>query len=173
MERHCHDSIGVIKSLFDTVAVVNIDIEVKDSGVDFEQLQNTENDIVYVTKPTGLSLFAMVETTGPVNNNTGLFSENQIGRIDTAASSQLTEVIQALKARIIKILINLKNRMQSGILPCLGIVLDTAILFYGLAGQRVDPGLKVPYVVRVVKGLELLGGGLLEVKDIQFLVQAV
>jgi hypothetical protein len=173
VERDCHDSIGVIKGLFDTVAVMNIDIEVKDSGVYFEQLKNAENDIIDVTEPTGLGLFAMMEATGPVDNNTSLLSENEIGCIDTTASGQLAEIIQALEARVIKVLINLKNRMQSRILPCLGIVFDKAILFYGLAGQRVDPSLKVPYIVRMVEGLKLLGGGLLEVKNIQFLVQTV
>ena len=115
----------------------------------------------------------MMEPTGPVDHHTGFLCKNEISRINTTARGQLTKIIQPLKPGVIKILVNLENRMQSGVLSGLGIVLHTAILLNSLAGQRVDPGLKVPNVVRMVEGLELLGGGLLEVVDVQVFVQAV
>jgi hypothetical protein len=63
--------------------------------------------------------------------------------------------------------------MQPWVFSGLGIVLHTTILLNSLAGQRVNPGLKVPNIVRMMERLELLGGGLLEVVDVKIFVQSV
>lgn len=53
MEADGHDSVCVVECLFDAVAVVHIDVQVQDSGVDSQQLQDAEDDVVDVAKATG------------------------------------------------------------------------------------------------------------------------
>jgi len=43
VERAGHDTIGGVESLLDTVAMVDVDIDVENTRVDTKQLENTEN----------------------------------------------------------------------------------------------------------------------------------
>jgi hypothetical protein len=45
VEGACHDAIGGVKSFFDTVAVVDIDIDVENSRLEAQKLDDSENDI--------------------------------------------------------------------------------------------------------------------------------
>ena len=54
MERDSHDSISVVESLFDPITVMNVNIEVEYSRVDFQQFKNANNDIVDVAEATSL-----------------------------------------------------------------------------------------------------------------------
>lgn len=51
MEGAGHDSIGEIEGLLNTVAVVDIDIDIQHSLIGLQQLQNGEHAIVNITKP--------------------------------------------------------------------------------------------------------------------------
>ena len=45
VERACHDAIGRVKRFFDTIAVVDIDVDIEDSLFEAQQLQDAQNDI--------------------------------------------------------------------------------------------------------------------------------
>jgi hypothetical protein len=45
VERACHDTVGGVEGLLDTVTVVNIDVDVENAGVDAKQLENTKNTL--------------------------------------------------------------------------------------------------------------------------------
>lgn len=63
---------GGPKGLFYAVAVVDIDVDVEDSGMIEEELQNGKDDIVNVAESAGFSLFGMVQTAGPINGDVRL-----------------------------------------------------------------------------------------------------
>ena len=51
VEGQGHDSIGRPECLFDAVAVMDVDVDVENSWVDPEQLENGQHDVVDVAKP--------------------------------------------------------------------------------------------------------------------------
>ena len=61
-----------IKGLLDPITMMNIDINVKNSLVMFEQLQNGQNNIIHVTKTRGFRLFSVMQPTSPIDTNFGL-----------------------------------------------------------------------------------------------------
>ena len=67
METDCHNSIGEVEGLLDSVPVVNIDVNVEDSWVVLQQLENSQHYVVGVTEPTCLALFCMVHASAPVD----------------------------------------------------------------------------------------------------------
>ena len=50
MERHGHDPVGRVEGLLDSVAVVDVDVDVEDASVKFQQLQNAQHDVVHVAE---------------------------------------------------------------------------------------------------------------------------
>ena len=60
MERDGHDSISEIECLLNTVAMVNINVNVENSRVILEQLQDRYDDIVHIAKSGGLKFFSMM-----------------------------------------------------------------------------------------------------------------
>jgi len=69
MKRHSHDSICVIEGLFNTISVMHINIQVKDSWINFKKLKNADNYIVDITKTAGFSLLSMVISSSPVDSD--------------------------------------------------------------------------------------------------------
>jgi hypothetical protein len=51
MERAGEDSIRRVERLLDSVSVVDVDVDVEHSGVDTEQFEDAENDVVDVAEP--------------------------------------------------------------------------------------------------------------------------
>lgn len=45
-----HNTVRVVESLLDTVAMVNVNVNIKDSLVVLEQLEDAENAVIYVAK---------------------------------------------------------------------------------------------------------------------------
>ena len=110
METDSHDSVGVIKGLLDSITVVNIDIEVKDSRVDLQKLEDTEYDVIDVAKTTGLWFFGMMETSWPVDDNISLACKYEVSSIDASSCSQPAEVKESLETRTVKGLVHLEDR---------------------------------------------------------------
>jgi len=50
MERCGHDTVGRVEGLFDTIAVVNIDINVQDTLMETQQLKDRQNNVVDVAE---------------------------------------------------------------------------------------------------------------------------
>ena len=51
MKGACHDSIGKVKGLFYSVSMVDININVEHSLVDFEEFENSQNTVINITEP--------------------------------------------------------------------------------------------------------------------------
>lgn len=60
MERDCHDSIGSVERLFYSIAVVYIDINVKDSVVVLEELEDRKHDVVHIAEARRFLLLGVV-----------------------------------------------------------------------------------------------------------------
>lgn len=54
MEAYCEDSVCVVECFFHSISMMHIDIKVKYSWISFQQLQDTQHDIVHITESTGL-----------------------------------------------------------------------------------------------------------------------
>ena len=50
MEGKGHDSIGRPEGLFDAIAVVDVNIDVEDTRVVQEELEDREDDVIYVAE---------------------------------------------------------------------------------------------------------------------------
>lgn len=72
METYSHDSVRSVKCFFDTITVMYINVNIKDSFVDSKQLENTNDDIVYIAESTCFRFFSMMKTTSPVDGNVSL-----------------------------------------------------------------------------------------------------
>lgn len=69
METDSHDSVGVIECLFNSIPVVNVDVEVENAWVDFEELDDADDDVIDVAEAASLSFTCMVKTAHPVDSN--------------------------------------------------------------------------------------------------------
>jgi hypothetical protein len=114
----------------------------------------------------------MMEAPGPVNDDIGHSGQNNISSINTTAGGQLAKIKQSLKARVIPSL-DLKCRVQTLVFTCFYELGGERVLGDRFGSQGVHPGRQVLDVVRVVERLELHGGRLLEVVDVQLFVQTV
>ena len=75
MERDSHDSVCEVESLLDSVAMVNIYVDIQDPRVVLEQLQDRYDDVVYVAKPGRLKLLGVVEPSRPVYRHVATLGE--------------------------------------------------------------------------------------------------
>ena len=66
MKGEGHYAVGGPKGLFNAIAMVNVDVDVENSRVVEEQLEDCENDIVDVAKPRSFRFLRVVEATRPV-----------------------------------------------------------------------------------------------------------
>jgi hypothetical protein len=69
MKGDSHDPISIVESLFDTVPMMHIDVQVKHPRIDFEELQNANHYIVDVAEATGLCLFSVVVSPCPIDGH--------------------------------------------------------------------------------------------------------
>lgn len=109
MEGDGHNSIRRIKCLFNTVAMVNIYVDVKDAVVVLEQLQDAQHDVVHVAESAGLLLLGMVESSRPINGYIGRLMVEFDSRINRSSSGDLAELKHTLEARAV-ILTNFEVR---------------------------------------------------------------
>jgi hypothetical protein len=55
-----HDAVGRVESLFDTITVVDINVDVENARLESEELDNAQNNVVDVTETTGFALFCVM-----------------------------------------------------------------------------------------------------------------
>lgn len=72
MKRHCHNSVGRIKGLLNPIAMVHIDIDVKNSFVVFQKLEDGQNNVVDIAKPRCLLPFCVMQPASPVYGDVGV-----------------------------------------------------------------------------------------------------
>jgi len=115
----------------------------------------------------------MMEPSCPVYDDIGRLGEDEVCSVDAATCCELAKVVQPFKPGVVKVLIDLEDRMHPGILPGLAVILHTAVLLNRLARQRVDPRFQIPHVMRVMEGLQLLWACFTEMVDVELFVQPV
>jgi hypothetical protein len=69
-----HDPVGRIECLLDAVSVVDVDVDVEDSFVIPEELEDAEDDVVDVAEPGRLRLFRVMKPSSPVDGDIALVS---------------------------------------------------------------------------------------------------
>lgn len=97
MKRHCHHSISGVKSLLNSITMVNIYVNIQHTPVNFEEFEDTKNNVVDVAESRGLRLLRMMESTGPINSDVSIGAVKFDGGADGAAGGGLAEVKQAVK----------------------------------------------------------------------------
>ena len=66
VEGETHHPVSHVEGLLDSVAMVDVYIDVEDSLVVFEQLEDGQHNVIDVAEATGLVLLCVVQATGPV-----------------------------------------------------------------------------------------------------------
>ena len=61
--------------------MMNINIDIEDTSVIFQQLQNGKNDVICVTETAGLALLCMMKASSPVDGYPGVSSQEYLGGI--------------------------------------------------------------------------------------------
>lgn len=115
MEGNGHDSVGCVECFFDTVAMVDIDIDVEDALLETQQFEDAEDDVwkqlagdpitsrkgcsstVDIAETTGLALFGVVKTTGPVDCNVALLTIETGSTLHATTSADAAELKEAVK----------------------------------------------------------------------------
>lgn len=78
VERYCHDSIGNIECLFDPISMMHIHIQIKNSLMVFQELKNSQDNVIRVAETTGLAFFGMMEASSPVNCDVGVLVQQYV-----------------------------------------------------------------------------------------------
>lgn len=97
VERHRHDPIRRVERLLDAVAVVNVDVDVKNALVVLEQLEDTEHNVVDVAEAGRLRLLGVVEAAAPVDADLRRLLVELDGCSHRAARRQLAELVEAVE----------------------------------------------------------------------------
>jgi hypothetical protein len=66
VETDSHDTISIVKSFFNSISMMNIDVEIENAGIDFEKLKDAEDNVIDIAKATGLGLFTMMKASSPI-----------------------------------------------------------------------------------------------------------
>ena len=69
MEGDCHDSVCREECLFDTIAVMAVNIDVEDSLVCLEQLKDAKDAVIDIAEAASFKLLGMVKSTRPIDSN--------------------------------------------------------------------------------------------------------
>ena len=67
MERTGHNSISQIKRLFDSISMMDIYVNVENSLISFQQLEDSQHTVVDVAESWGLRLFGMMQSSWPID----------------------------------------------------------------------------------------------------------
>ena len=97
MKGDGHDATGLVKCLLDAVAVVDVNVNVLDAGVDPETVEDGEVDVVDVAEARGLEALGVVESAGPVDGDVGLLGGDFAGTLHGGAGRVAAKVVEAVK----------------------------------------------------------------------------
>lgn len=116
VEGDGHDTVSAVECFFDTVTMVDINIDVENTVVEPEKLDDAENDIckvsemssnrysrltVDVAEAAGFTLLSMVETTSPIDSDIALLAVESCGALHASASGNTTEFEEPIEDRTI------------------------------------------------------------------------
>jgi hypothetical protein len=97
VEGYCHDTVGGIKCFLHSITVMNVDINVENTFVFLEQLQNSQDAIVNVAKARGFSFLGVMETSSPVDDDVYTILIETRGTTNGARRVELTKLEKTVK----------------------------------------------------------------------------
>ena len=101
VERARHHAVGRVESLLDTIAVVNVDVDVENALMVLEQLEDCEDAVVNVAKSARFRLFGVVESSRPVDDNIALVAIESLCAPYRARRVDLAKLKEAIKYRAV------------------------------------------------------------------------
>lgn len=101
MEGKGHDSIGRPEGLLDAITMVNVNIDVEDTRVVQEELEDREDDVIYVAESRRFRFFRVMKTTRPVNCDVRLVRREFSGCVQGSACVKRTIAVEAIEDRTI------------------------------------------------------------------------
>jgi hypothetical protein len=81
VEGDSHDSVSAVESLFDSVSMMDVDVDVEHAVVVLEQFKDGEHDVVNVAEAAGFHLLGVVKAACPVDANVRALVVQLDGRI--------------------------------------------------------------------------------------------
>lgn len=79
MKGDCEDAVGGPEGLFDTVAVMDVDIDVENPRMVAEELEDGKNDVINVTEATCFCLFGVMKSSRPIDRDVALLGYQLAG----------------------------------------------------------------------------------------------
>jgi len=122
VEADGHHSVGCVKGFFNSIAVVDVDIDVEHSLMILEQLQDSKHNVIYITEPRGRLLLCMMKASSPVDANVRRLMIQLDCSINRPSTRNLTKLEKSREARAV-IFTNIKflgffDSMASGLFCC-------------------------------------------------------
>ena len=71
VEAASHNPIRRVERLLNTVTVVAIDVDIQDTRISSQKLQDTEDNVIDVAEPGCFALFGMVKPSCPIDSYVG------------------------------------------------------------------------------------------------------
>ena len=172
MKAHSHDSISMIESFLNSITMMNINIEVQHSRVNFQHLENAYHNIIDIAKSTCLCFFGMVITARPVDSYIRYTSKDNVSSVNASSSSKLTKMIEPLKPRTVKRLIDFEESSKFIIIPNFAII----VIFKStnnLILLTSNPFLQIVNISRMMKQIKFLLIGFLRLEHGQIITKLI
>jgi hypothetical protein len=67
MERYGHDSVCAVESFLDSISMMHVDVNIEYPVMVFQELQDSEDNVIYIAEATCLHLFGMMEASRPID----------------------------------------------------------------------------------------------------------
>ena len=97
MEWNGHNSISCVKCFFDTVPVMNVNIDVQDTLMIFQQFQDGQDNVVDVTETWSFGFFGVMESSSPIDGNVCSLFVQLYSRSYWTSGRQLTKFVEAVE----------------------------------------------------------------------------
>lgn len=67
MERYGHDSVCAVEGFLDPIPMMHVDVNIEYPVMVFQELQDSEDNVIYIAEATCLHLFGMMEASRPID----------------------------------------------------------------------------------------------------------
>mmetsp|Transcript_10421 Transcript_10421/g.14544 ORF Transcript_10421/g.14544 Transcript_10421/m.14544 type:complete len:404 (-) Transcript_10421:156-1367(-) len=117
VEAAGHHPVRAVEGLLHAVPVVDVDVDVKNSRVVFQQLQDGQDNVVHVAEAAGLALLGVVQAAGPVHGHVAEAVVELDGPVQRAARVQLAVLEDAIENGAVRVLAHVEPLHLRGQLP--------------------------------------------------------
>lgn len=101
MKGEGHDPVGGPKGLLHAIAMMHVNVDVENTWVVEEQLQDRKHDVIDVTEPRGLGLLGMVQAARPVDRDVGLVGGQLASGVERGAGVEGAIAVEAIEDRAV------------------------------------------------------------------------